>query len=210
MLGNRAILNEMEKGNIVIAPFNQSQLGPNSYDLRLGDWIVRQAGRYSPVLPLGSLAGIIMGANGIDQHRTYLHVHSPDRVDETVLWGSPEQVQDGTILLYPRELILAHTDEIVECHGDIVGEMASRSTMMRNGIAVCVDAGLGDVGYASRWTMEIFNHTDRIVKLQVGWRIAQMKFHRVEGCDLNYEEKGGSYGLGDWKPEDMIPRGNMR
>ena len=78
-----------------------------------------------------------------------------------------------------------------------------------NWIAVCVDAGLGDVGYASRWTCEIYNHTLRIVELRAGWRIAQMKFHRVEGVDTSYEQKGGSYGLGKWKPEDMLPRGNM-
>lgn len=195
MLGNRAILDAIEKGKIIISPFQESQLGPNSYDLRLGEWIVRQ--RIKP-----NLSGDILG----DLFRP---IHIPEKSNQQKLWDSPIQVQDGIVVLAPGELILAHTEEIVECHGDIVGEMASRSTLMRNGIAVCVDAGLGDVGYASRWTMEIYNHTWSNVVLKVGWRVAQMKFHQVIGCDIEYEQKGGSYGLGDWSPEDMIPRGNM-
>ena len=206
MLGNRAILDAIEEGKIVIEPFDPKQLGPNSYDLRLGRWIVRQ--RSPETIRYVSTIMTDMELRWQTQMQEPL-LHIPHRDYPPTLWDAPEYINDGIIRLWPGELILAHTEEIVECHGDIVGEMASRSTLMRNGIAVCVDAGLGDVGYASRWTMEIHNFTQRIIELRVGWRIAQMKFHRVEGVDIDYEQKGGSYGLGEWKPEDMLPRGNM-
>lgn len=40
MLVDSEILNQMDKGNIHIAPFNPDQLGSNSYDLRLGDHLL--------------------------------------------------------------------------------------------------------------------------------------------------------------------------
>lgn len=36
ILSDRAILEEMEKGNIIIEPFNINRLGTNSYDVHLG------------------------------------------------------------------------------------------------------------------------------------------------------------------------------
>jgi len=39
ILTDKEILSEMEKGNIVIEPFNQSCLGTNSYDVHLGKYL---------------------------------------------------------------------------------------------------------------------------------------------------------------------------
>jgi len=39
ILSDKKILEEIKKGNIVIKPFNRKNLGSNSYDVHLGDWI---------------------------------------------------------------------------------------------------------------------------------------------------------------------------
>lgn len=39
ILTDKKILEEMEKKNIVIEPFNREYLGTNSYDVRLGKWL---------------------------------------------------------------------------------------------------------------------------------------------------------------------------
>ncbi len=39
ILTDRKILEEMEKGTIVIAPFDRKNLGTNSYDVHLGRWL---------------------------------------------------------------------------------------------------------------------------------------------------------------------------
>ena len=39
ILSDSAILEEIANGNIVISPFDRSQLGSNSYDVRLGKWL---------------------------------------------------------------------------------------------------------------------------------------------------------------------------
>ncbi len=201
MLGDKAIKKAMRDGRIVIDPFDEDHLGPNSYDLRIGNWICRQ--RYS---------GQMITPDGVE------NLVSPkpfsldtERVQGTELWASPENVDRGIILLEPGELILAHTDEVVGTHGNIVGEMKSRSSAMRCGFNVCIDAGLGDVGFHSRWTMEIYNHTHRILGIPVGMRVAQMTFYKVKGVSKNYVDKGGTYGnaAGEWTPEDMIPRSTV-
>ena len=193
MLGDKAILEAMADGRIIIVPFNKEQLGPNSYDLRIGEWIVRQ--KFGWAENAHSIAPRIV------------RLTSP--VNPSDLWESPKRADGGIIRLRPGELILAHTEEYVACYDNVCGEMASRSTLMRMGIAVCVDAGLGDVGFGSRWTMEVYNHTQAVVEIIVGDRVAQMKFHEVVGNEKDYRDKGGTYGIGKWTPGDMLPRSSM-
>ena len=38
LLSDKRILEELAHGNLVIEPFDQRQLGTNSYDCRLGEW----------------------------------------------------------------------------------------------------------------------------------------------------------------------------
>ena len=100
--------------------------------------------------------------------------------------------------------IRAHTQEIIGARKNIATKMNARSSMGRLGISVCKCAGFGDVGYISRWTMEITNHSQSAwIDLPVGMRIAQISFFRT-GKVLN--EYKGKYGQGEWTPEDMIPK----
>ncbi len=39
ILSDKKILDEIEKGNILIEPFNRENLGTNSYDVHLGKWL---------------------------------------------------------------------------------------------------------------------------------------------------------------------------
>lgn len=210
MLGDHAIKMALNDGRIVIDPYDEKQLGPNSYDLRIGNWIVRQRSNF----------GLFTGGDILDSYFVPT-AELKDPIDPHVLWGEPEEIKakpgekSGIIQVHPGELILAHTVEFIGCFENIVGEMASRSSLMRMGIAICVDAGLGDVGFASKWTMEVFNHTRSIIPIPVGARVAQMKFHEVSGNMSSYDDKGGAYGVGasgsvdDWNPEDMLPRSSL-
>ncbi len=212
MLGSSAIVEAINLGKIVIDPYIEKHLGPNSYDLRLGDWYVRQK---NSELTIGEFVTLPDYYEGMDAEKIseFIAFNGGVKLDDPIngyrIWESPRQAIGGTIWLRPGELILGHTMERVGCYGDITGEMSSRSSMMRHGISVCIDAGLGDVGFDSKWTMEISNHTKYLIGLSVGMRIAQIKFHRVEGPGINYQEKGGTYGRGEWTPQDMIPRSSL-
>ena len=94
--------------------------------------------------------------------------------------------------------------------------MKARSSTGRNFIEVCKCAGMGDVGYFNRWTMEIVN-TSRFqtIALPVGRRVAQLLFFEVEpvrAADVysasgKYQDTTSLESLKlRWTPEQMIPK----
>ena len=183
MLSDHNIKIHKEAGNIYISPYEENALQSNSYDVRIGDWIVRQVKDFYPRLE----GPLIFGTS-----------------DVTKLWGKPEQV-NGIIVLNPGELILAHTMEYIGGLNCVTSEMKARSTSGRWGITVCKCAGLGDVGYVSRWTMEVKNETNHQIGIRVGTSIAQIAFHEVGEVDEDYKNRG-NYGQTTWTPEDMLPK----
>ena len=179
LLSDRRILEELAHGNVVIAPFDERQLGTNSYDCRLGDWY------FQP------------DAN----------VESVDFTDEQQarrFWGEPRRAVDGRIPIRPGTTILAHTIEVIGARNGFTTSMHARSSIGRASLSVCKCAGVGDVGYISRWTMEISNHSRSTIILPVGLRICQIKFEQVGPTRREYH---GKYGQArEWSPSDMLPK----
>lgn len=183
-----AIKDAMRDNRIVIDPFCEKQLGTNSYDVRLGNWY------YIP--------------------NEEMQIYSPyfkEHVD--AYWLGPYNAYDmkkinpmleGMICIPGHTTILAHTLEIIGAHAGITTKMHARSSVARVGLSVCKCAGAGDVGYISRWTMEISNHNKADVLLPVGMRIAQIMFDYVGDTEKEYKGKYGS--RYEWTPEDMLPK----
>jgi dCTP deaminase len=124
---------------------------------------------------------------------------------------------DRLILLRPGETILAHTAEFIGGRNCIVAKMYARSSLGRNFVEVCKDAGWGDVGYFNRWTMEVTNNSQHFtIPLVVGRRIGQIVFYEVEPLKEtpDYVREGGKYQKSQdieevkkmWKPEMMVPQ----
>lgn len=178
LLSDKRIIEELEGGNVVIEPFDSRHLGTNSYDCRLGDWYF-QPTKYQEIVDF----------TNEDQALSF--------------WGEPIQAH-GSIVVKPGTTILAHTNEIIGARNGITTSMRARSSIGRSGLSVCKCAGVGDVGYISRWTMEISNHSTCTIVLPVGLRICQIEFFWV-GETLH--EYHGKYGQQDrWTPYDMLPR----
>ncbi|KKW47489.1 MAG: dCTP deaminase, partial [Parcubacteria group bacterium GW2011_GWA1_59_11] len=122
------------------------------------------------------------------------------------------------ILLGPKETVLAHTQEFIGGRDICVAKMYARSSMGRNFVEVCKDAGWGDVGYFNRWTMEVTNNSQYYtIPLVVGRRIAQMVFYQVaplEKREVDYVGEGGKYQRSQdlaelkksWNPMMMLPQ----
>src|SRR5579859_4816288 len=179
LLSDKRIVEELKNGNLVIEPFDERQLGTNSYDCRLGEWYFQG-----------------------DMNVDVIHLDNP--LDIRRYWGEPRQAIDGKIAIRPGTTLLAHTQEVIGGHNGYLAKMYSRSTVARAGLSVCKCAGVGDVGYISRWTMEISNHSRSTVVLPVGLRICQIKFEEV-GATLR--EYHGKYGQGGtWTPLDTLPK----
>jgi len=177
MLSDSEILEELEKGNIIIKPFRIEQLNPNSYDVRLGEYYAVENVLNHVILPFDE--------NSVRNH-----------------WKIKKANKE--IEIHPGETILAHTQEIIGgCH-NIASKMNARSSLGRLGLSVCKCAGFGDVGFINKWTMEITNHSQHAsVRLPIGMRIAQISFFRTGRVLKEYQ---GKYGQGEWTPEDMIPK----
>jgi len=81
-------------------------------------------------------------------------------------------------LLKPGQLYLGHTVE--EIGSDIyVPTMQARSSIGRLGLYICLNSGLGDLGYKRQWTLEL--HSIHPLVIYPGMKIGQMLFWKPEG-----------------------------
>lgn len=213
LLSRDAILRHIKEGNIVVDPFDGRKLKTTSYDVSLGEWFWRE---------------------GHPEGRATLH-NLYDESSTKQVWRGPYQAEgawevskrlstelknikpdDKIILLRPGETVLAHTEEFIGGRDRIVGKMYARSSLGRNFVEVCKDAGWGDVGYFNRWTMEVTNNSQYFtIPLVVGRRIGQMVFYEVAPLQKtpDYVAEGGKYQKSQnieevkksWHPEMMIP-----
>lgn len=169
------ILKYREQGLIVIEPFDVRQLGPNSYDCRLDEW------HY-------------LSLEGTEE----LFLDNPERLK--AYWGLPHKAEHY-IKIRPGGTALARTHEIIGTKAMAVATMHNRSSIRRSDISICMDAGFGDIGYVGRWTLEIANHTRRVIDIPVGKRVCQVAFWQASGGVIrHYQGKYGKQGV-----EDMLP-----
>lgn len=203
MMSSSEIAATLADGRVVIEPFSPRHLGPNSYDVRLGCHFFREQ---KPQLT--SEAYNVYDAEDVRRVWGYSHEARASGFDAPGI-----RRDDRIITLQPGETILAHTEEYIGGREDVTTMMKARSSLGRNFIRVCACAGMGDVGYVNRWTMEIENISRfYTIPLRVGMRVAQITFFQV-GESFDYSVSGkyqSSSDLGEvmrsWKPDDMLPR----
>ena len=214
LLSRNAILRHIQKGSIVVDPFDDRKLKTTSYDVSLGEWFWRE----------GNPSGRATIHNLYDRESTARVWQGPfravqaGRVQEHL--GSVLKnisLSSRIILLRPQETILAHTEEFIGGRDCVVTKMYARSSLGRNFVEVCKDAGWGDVGYFNRWTMEVTNNSRYFtIPLVMGRRIGQIVFYEVEPLARSgdYVAEQGKYQKSQdleevkrsWKPEMMIPQ----
>jgi len=127
------IYKRLEKGEIVIDPFNEDQLNPNSYNLRLHSELMK----YDLQRPFKLDPKV--------EHPTYK-------------FSIPEEGQ----CLRKGELYLGRTVEFTSTF-DCAPSIEGRSSLARLGLNVHISAGFGDVGFCGHWTLEIVPTYDTII-----------------------------------------------
>ena len=213
-LSNKRILEEMEKGDIVITPFDEENLSTSSYDVALGEYY------FSEHYDVNNIYNVYNLYNKEDTDRVWgtepLEAKTAREVFKHIQFdfiGIDED--DRVILLEPGASILAHTNEFIGGVNHITTSMQARSSLGRNFIEVCKCAGWGDIGFTSRWTMEITNNSKHYnIPLVVGRRIAQIIFFESgETTGDDYAKKGKYQKITDheellktWNPTDMLPK----
>lgn len=215
LLSQNQILEHMRNGKIIIDPFNERNLKTTSYDVTLGGWFWREKaprGRHT-IHNLYDEESTKSVWSGPFQAEVAGNLRKEWQIE---LKNIPDSAQ--IILLEPGETVLAHTQEFIGGKDICVAKMYARSSMGRNFVEVCKDAGWGDVGYFNRWTMEVTNNSQHYaVPLVVGRRIAQMVFYQVAPLskkEIDYVGEGGKYQTSqdvevlkrEWNPQMMIPQ----
>lgn len=215
LLSRDKIMEHMERGTIVIDPFEPRQLKTTSYDVTLGEWYWREEAPNGRATVHNLYDEASTGKVWSGPYRAELVRDVRDRLG-TELKNIPDDA--FVILLGPKETVLAHTQEFIGGRDVCVSKMYARSSLGRNFVEVCKDAGWGDVGYFNRWTMEATNNSQYYtIPLVVGRRIAQMVFYEVAPLKekaVDYVGEGGKYQhvseleelKRTWKPEMMLPQ----
>ena len=164
---------------IVITPYNPKQLGPNSYNLRLGSHVVQYVRNYDT--PHDSPHG--------PANQLRLRPIDPYQVNDTKVHPIPNE----GLRLDPGEIYLCSTVEYTEAHNCVPG-IEGRSSIGRLGIDIHATAGFGDVGFCGRWTLEVSVVRPVIV------------YPRMEICQIFFDPIGPDHDPYEGKYQhDMMP-----
>ena len=186
ILGTEEILRALDDGRIICDPAPQRVEGAH-IDVTLGEWT------WIMTQPDG------MGA---------LDLRTEDAAQRFTLVNHLKDDDIG-VWFPSRSFSLAHTLEYIGTApgSGLVPILHTRSTLARWGLSVHLSAGWGDEGYASRWTLEIWNPHDCDVYVPVGARVGCIVFQQVTGAATAYQP-GTRYNIQrlSWTPEAMLPR----
>lgn len=233
VLSDLGIIRHMLAGNIIIYPFSADQLKPNSYDVRLGKSFRRHY-KSDHVNGFGPFrSNNEQSVDFGDDKKTVVDVYNPfdgENVERAWPVGRTENAGqferahklklkginpgDELIILYPEEMILAHTSEFIGGVNVVTTKISGKSTAGRNMIELCSDADCGNIGFFGRWTLEIKNKSSKeVIPLVIGQSYAQIVFLESSPCGQSYvgmyqNSESIKEVITGWNNEMMLP--NMK
>src|ERR1700682_586095 len=166
------------EGKIKIAPeLPAEQFGSCSVDFRLGHEF------------------------NIFEHSRHPYIDLKEKKGIEGLMKSIEVPQGESLILQPREFVLAITEESLELDDDVLGRLEGRSSLGRIGIIVHGTAGLFDPGWRGKATLELSNLGRMPVALYPGMRICSFTFEQLSTrVAVSYRNKVGNKYAGQDRP----------
>ncbi|MGH8866578.1 MAG: dCTP deaminase [Actinomycetes bacterium] len=153
LLSDRDIRAEIEKGRIVLAPYDDDLVQPSSIDVRLD--------RYFRVF---------------ENHR---YPHIDPAVEQAELTRLVEPNGDDPFILHPGEFVLASTFEVITLPDDVAARLEGKSSLGRLGLLTHSTAGFIDPGFSGHVTLELSNVATLPIVLWPGMKIGQFCFFRL-------------------------------
>ena len=152
---------------IRIEPYDESQLNPNSYNLKLDRKLLEYCLPDEPTLPQ-VFDGFVLDPK------------EDNPVQEI-------EIPEGGYVLQPGKLYLGSTVEWTEAHGSIIPHITGRSSTGRLGLWVHVTAGFGDTGFCGNWTLELA--CIHPVRVYPGMEVCQISYEVALGRLTPYKGK---------------------
>lgn len=162
ILSGPEIARQVELGNIEIDPFDPKNLGPNSYDVHLGNKLLKLETRS-------------MWSDPWDLTKP-IPVHDIFPLTIDTAYGA---------ILHKGVAYLANIVERIHCKG-FVPWLDGRSTIGRYFLQCHMTAGRGDDGWDGKYTLELISMANAII-IYPGLPIAQLTFFKLEGERKPYE-----------------------
>ena len=144
-------------GNLInIEPLDESQIGPGSIDLSLGnDFRI------------------------FEKQQNIYHITDDSHFEDVT---KSVYIEDGNyIVISPGEMILGITKEKITLSESISGRLEGRSRFARFGLAVHVTAGFMQPGISNQQVLEIVNLGHTPIALYPGTKICQFIFEECKG-----------------------------
>ena len=153
LLSDKDIKLEIEKGRVVLEPYDPNMIQPSSVDVRL-DRIFRT----------------------FENHK-YAHIDPSENQPE--LTREVATVGAEPFILHPGEFVLGSTYEVITLPDDIAGRLEGKSSLGRLGLLTHSTAGFIDPGFSGHVTLELSNVATLPIKLWPGMNIGQLCLFRL-------------------------------
>jgi dCTP deaminase len=153
LLSDKDIRTEIDKGRVVIDPFDPKMVQPSSIDVRLD--------RFFRVF---------------ENHR-YPHIDPSEEQPDLTRLVEPEG--DEAFILHPGEFVLASTYEVITLPEDVASRLEGKSSLGRLGLLTHSTAGFIDPGFSGHVTLELSNVATLPIKLYPGMKIGQLCLFRL-------------------------------
>ncbi|GAA4857230.1 dCTP deaminase [Kitasatospora sp. NPDC048365] len=153
LLSDKDIRTEIDKGRVVIDPFEPAMVQPSSIDVRLD--------RFFRVF---------------ENHR-YPYIDPSEEQSDLTRLVEPEG--DEAFILHPGEFVLASTYEVITLPDDVAARLEGKSSLGRLGLLTHSTAGFIDPGFSGHVTLELSNVATLPIKLYPGMKIGQLCLFRL-------------------------------
>jgi len=154
ILTREVILREIERGRLVVDPFDASHVGPASIDLHLGDEI--------RVIESGGTPIPVSEDSDYRRHTRHMRLDRPYRLE-------------------PGAVIHGITREHITLPDDLCGLLEGRSRYARLGIMIHVTSAFVQPGVSNRQVLEMGNVSGHPLEIHAGVRLCQIVLMRTEG-----------------------------
>jgi dCTP deaminase len=184
ILIDREIKDYIERGEIVISPYDPALVNPSSLDFRLGNI-------YTYTKPI-----------------SYNYYESNTKVMDALLGGKTGATMYGYIdprdtntfktitetheefYIFPGQTICVSQMEYTKFPDDISAKIVGKSSLARLGLDQSSPGGWAEAGWAGVLTLELTNHADYAIKLTHGMKIGQLIFFKHDKVESSYSVKG--------------------